>query len=86
MHRRQFLQATALAELAMVPAAEAAPVASLDGTPQPYLARYGLPALAGAVVRHGTVIAAGTVGTRRAGTNTPVTLQDRFHIGSDARR
>ena len=85
MHRRQFLQATALAELALAPAAEAAPVTSLDGTLQPYLARYGLPALAGAVVRHGTVIAAGTVGTRRVGTNTPVTLQDRFHIGSDTK-
>lgn len=85
MRRREFLQTTALAELALAPAAEAALVSSLDGTLRPYLARYGLPALAGAVVRHGAVTAAGSVGTRRAGTNIPVTLQDRFHIGSDTK-
>jgi len=85
MRRRQLLQATAVAELALAPAAEAAPVASLDGTLRPYLGRYGLPALAGAVVRHSVVLAAGAVGTRRSGTNIPVTLQDRFHIGSDTK-
>jgi CubicO group peptidase (beta-lactamase class C family) len=61
------------------------PGASLDATLQPYLARHGLPALAAAVVRGGATIAAGAVGTRRAGAAIPVTLDDRFHIGSDTK-
>ncbi len=52
---------------------------------QPYLASHGLPAFAAVVVRKGTVVAAGAVGTRRAGTDTPVTVNDRFHIGSDTK-
>jgi CubicO group peptidase (beta-lactamase class C family) len=61
------------------------PDVSLDPVLQPYLARYDLPAVAAAVVRNGTVVAAGAVGTRRAGTDSPVTVNDRFHIGSDTK-
>ncbi len=56
------------------------PGVSLDPVLQPYLARYNLPALAAAVVLNGTIVAAGAVGTRRAGTDIPVTVNDRFHI------
>lgn len=63
-------------------AAHAAP-ASLDAALEPYRAGYGLPALAAAVARGGTVIAAGAVGTRRVGTRSPVTLDDRFHLGAN---
>src|SRR5918911_527696 len=59
--------------------------ASLDSVLQPYLARYDLPALAAAVVKNGEIIASGAVGTRRAGTNSPVMIEDRFHIGSDTK-
>ena len=65
--------------------AQAASPASLDATLQPYLASYGLPALAAAVARGGDVIAAGAVGTRRWGTAAPVGLDDRFHLGSDTK-
>ena len=65
--------------------AVAAGPASLDSMLEPYLARYGLPALAAAVVRDGHVVAAGAVGTRRVGTQTPVTINDRFHLGSDTK-
>ena len=58
---------------------------SLDATLQPYLATYELPALAAAVVQDGRIIAAGAVGTRRAGDRIAVTLNDRFHIGSDTK-
>ncbi len=58
---------------------------SLEGMLRPYLNRYGLPALAAAVARNGQIIAAGAVGTRRAGADIPVTLSDRFHIGSDTK-
>lgn len=58
---------------------------SLDSELAPYLERFKLPAVAAAVVKNGKIIAAGAVGTRRIGTQTPVTLQDRFHIGSDTK-
>lgn len=59
--------------------------ASLDKQLEPYLSRYELPALAAAVVLDGKIVAAGAVGTRRVGTNAPVTLNDRFHLGSDTK-
>lgn len=58
---------------------------SLDNVLTPYLTRYELPALAAAVVKHGRITAAGAVGTRRAGEKIPVTLNDRFHLGSDTK-
>jgi CubicO group peptidase (beta-lactamase class C family) len=77
------LAATSL--FAPAPAAEPRTVASLDALLQPYLDRYGLPALAAAVARDGQIVAAGAVGTRRAGARIPVTINDRFHIGSDTK-
>ncbi len=65
--------------------AQSATSKSLDTILTPYLAKYNLPALAAAVVRDGRIVAAGAVGTRRAGANIPVTLNDRFHIGSDTK-
>lgn len=58
---------------------------SLDSTLKPYLARYELPALGAAVVRNGKIIALGVVGTRKAGAKIPVTVNDRFHLGSDTK-
>jgi CubicO group peptidase (beta-lactamase class C family) len=58
---------------------------SLDSLLTPYLDKYGLPALAAAVVMDGKVVAVGAVGTRRAGANIPVTVNDRFHLGSDTK-
>lgn len=58
---------------------------SLDGMLQPYLTQYELPAIAAAVVKDGQVISAGAVGTRRTGAEIPVTIDDRFHIGSDTK-
>ena len=58
---------------------------SLDTMLNPYLSRYDLPALAAAVVRNGKIISAGAVGTRRTGVKIPVTINDRFHLGSDTK-
>ncbi|HPB29161.1 MAG: beta-lactamase family protein [Acidobacteria bacterium] len=58
---------------------------SLNRLLQPYLAAYEIPALAAAVVQDGQVIAVGAVGTRRWGEAIPVTLDDRFHLGSDTK-
>jgi CubicO group peptidase (beta-lactamase class C family) len=71
----------ASAAMAQLPAG----AVSLDGDLAPYLDRYKLPAVAAAVVKNGKIVAAGAVGTRRIGTNTPVTIDDRFHIGSDTK-
>ncbi len=83
MQRRAAIMgaATAMLGVALPASAQPAP-ASLDAMLTPYLARYGLPALAGAAVREGRVVAAGAVGTRRAGAQVPVAVTDRFHIGS----
>jgi CubicO group peptidase (beta-lactamase class C family) len=58
---------------------------SLDSMLKPYLSRYNLPAISAAVVKNGEVILAGAVGTRRIGADIPVTINDRFHIGSDTK-
>ena len=52
---------------------------------EPLREAQGLPALAAAVSREGEVVAAGAVGTRVLGMDLPVTLEDRFHIGSDTK-
>src|SRR5262245_5099208 len=57
----------------------------LDEMLTPYLSRYELPAVAAAVVQDGKIVAAGAAGTRRAGADLPVTLHDRFHLGSDTK-
>ena len=61
------------------------PFTRLNTMLQPTLAQYNLPSAAAAVVRKGALIAAGAVGTRRVGSDSPVTLEDRFHIGSDTK-
>lgn len=90
MHRRDLLGGAAWTPIALVSATAAGAQASsetvsLDALLRPYLARHNLPALAAAVVLNGAIVASGAVGTRRVGTDTPVTLQDRFHIGSDTK-
>lgn len=58
---------------------------TLDAELTPFLVRYELPALAAAVVKDGKVVAVGAVGTRKAGAKIPVTVNDRFHLGSDTK-
>jgi CubicO group peptidase (beta-lactamase class C family) len=58
---------------------------SLDSQLTPIRDKYGLPALAAAVVKDGKIIAAGAVGVRVYGTDLGVTINDRFHLGSDTK-
>ncbi len=58
---------------------------SLNKQLEPFLGRYELPALAAAVVKDGKVVAVGAVGTRKVGAKIPVTVNDRFHLGSDTK-
>lgn len=66
-------------------AASASAQESLQSTLKPYLDEYQLPALAAAVVKEGKIVSAGAVGTRRFGADILVSLDDRFHIGSDTK-
>jgi CubicO group peptidase (beta-lactamase class C family) len=89
MLRKFLLAAAALAAqvaiLATPALAQPAPVPSLSSTLQPIRDKQNLPALAAAAVRNGEIIAAGAVGVRVLGGNIAVTLNDRFHLGSDTK-
>ena len=63
------------------PVAEEAPE-SLAELLEPLRAEHGLPALAALVRSSERVLAEGAVGLRRAGGDAPVTLDDRWHLGS----
>ena len=58
------------------------PPQPLDAYLETVRSEYDLPALAAAVVEDGELVAAGAVGTRVHGQAIPVTIDDRFHIGS----
>jgi CubicO group peptidase (beta-lactamase class C family) len=51
----------------------------------PIREKYDLPALAGAIVTSHKLVATGAVGVRKYGTETPVTINDEFHLGSDTK-
>ena len=57
----------------------------IDDLLEPIPVKQELPALAAAVTREGRIIAVGAVGTRVQGQAIPVTVDDRFHIGSDTK-
>ena len=84
LNRLRNLAAIAAVAVSLSSILQAAPQ-SLDQTLQPYLKQFGLPAMSAAVFQNGAIIAAGKAGTRRAGQNLPVTIDDRFHIGSDGK-
>jgi D-alanyl-D-alanine carboxypeptidase len=71
-------------------AAEGSPVSSAADTRLASLLddvrrRHGIPALAAAIVRSDTILAAAAVGVRRRGSHDPVSLGDQFHIGSNTK-
>ena len=82
---RRFLLASLVASTVFFTVGAAQAQTSLNSTLAPYLSRYELPALAAATVKGGEIISAGAVGTRRAGSKIPMTVHDRFHLGSDTK-
>jgi CubicO group peptidase (beta-lactamase class C family) len=58
---------------------------NLNSLLEPLLKKYELPALAGAIVTSKGLAAVGAVGVRKYGTDTPVTVEDQFHLGSDTK-
>jgi len=58
---------------------------NLNSLLDPIRKKYDLPALAGAIVTSDGLIAVGAVGVRKYGTDSPVTINDQFHLGSDTK-
>jgi CubicO group peptidase (beta-lactamase class C family) len=58
---------------------------SLISLLEPIRQKYDLPALAAAIVTSKGLLASGAVGVRKYGTNSPVTVNDQFHLGSDTK-
>jgi CubicO group peptidase (beta-lactamase class C family) len=86
MHSRLRAAAMVLAGTALaLPAPAWTQTRSLDAQIEPVRVRYGLPALAAAVVKKGEIVATAAVGVRVHGTNIRVTIDDRFHLGSDTK-
>jgi len=82
---RQIVGLAAFVAGALMTSSVAQAQESLDAMLTPYLAQYRLPALAAAVVKDGKIVGAGAVGERKYGAGIAVTLNDRFHIGSDTK-
>lgn len=59
--------------------------ADLASLLEPVRLKHGLPAMAAAVTSRGALVSSGVSGVRALGTSVPVTLQDRFHLGSDTK-
>jgi CubicO group peptidase (beta-lactamase class C family) len=56
--------------------------AAIDDILQAAMKSNNVPAVAAVVVRKGQIVAAGAAGIRKSGDPTPVTFDDKFHLGS----
>ncbi len=74
--------AGAMAQSTTTQATEARNLAELL---EPIRHKHKLPALAGAIVQKGELTAIGVSGRRRLDRDTPATLDDRFHLGSNGK-
>ena len=52
---------------------------------EPIRQKHHVPALAGAIVTGQGLVARGVVGVRKAGTEIPATVEDKWHLGSDTK-
>lgn len=95
MHRRKFLAMSA----AIIPAWGGFATGRASGAPGPGIepdpeitklldeirTKHQVPALAASVSDCRQLLGIGAVGVRKAGDETPVTIHDRFHLGSDTK-
>jgi len=58
---------------------------AVTGALKPILQKSGVPAIAAAVVTSAGIQFVGAVGVRKRGTEIPVTLDERWHLGSDTK-
>ncbi len=69
-------------EAADAPSTRTAAPRDLAAILRPLRTAAGVPAMGGAIVRGGAVVALGVDGVRERGTTTAVTVDDRWHLGS----
>ncbi len=74
-----------LLSIAMKLTAQPAPQATIETYLKAIRERHQLPALAAAVIVDGKLLGIGAVGTRKAGVEIPVTINDQFHLGSETK-
>lgn len=74
-------RAVACALALLMPGADAAP-ASLDADLAELCRLHAVPGMAAAIAINGAVVAQGVGGVRKAGAPDPVTIDDKFHMGS----
>jgi CubicO group peptidase (beta-lactamase class C family) len=60
-------------------------VVNVNDVLKPIIAKYGIPGMAAVVLQGDHIIAQGVAGARKAGSPTPITIDDRFHLGSDGK-
>ncbi len=84
MHRRSCLASLLLA-FVPAPALALEHTSSLNDELEQTRTAHGLPALAAAVVKQGEIVASGATGVRVYGRDVKVTINDRFHLGSDTK-
>jgi CubicO group peptidase (beta-lactamase class C family) len=85
---RSFLACAAIVVGVMSPLhAEPSAPAPLDlsATLAPILARHKIPGMAALVLRGDKIVAQGVAGVRKAGSPDAITLEDKFHLGSDTK-
>jgi CubicO group peptidase (beta-lactamase class C family) len=83
--RREILQGAtscALFSLSSAPSEPLPDAQNIQAILEPIRQANDLPALAAVGLKDGMVIAKGAVGVRKYGAPTPVTMQDKFHLGS----
>lgn len=77
--------ALGLAFALAAPAAWAQEDPALDSYLETVRTEFGVPAIVAAVVSQGEIIEAGAAGVRALGRDETVTIDDRFHLGSDTK-
>jgi len=72
-------------DVGMSPPCPTAGDAAVVAVLKPIRQKYGLPAIAGAIVSRKGVVALGVVGVRKAGTTVAAAITDQWHLGSDGK-
>lgn len=77
-----FLNTFSIASPTPTPAADPAPPTDLTSILTPIREKHKLPALAAVIAVGDRVVASAAVGVRARGSETPITINDQFHLGS----
>jgi CubicO group peptidase (beta-lactamase class C family) len=85
MPRSQWTIFAGIVGLPLLTSGLAASEADLGPSLEPVRQEFGLPAVAAAVHKDGKRVATGATGLRALGKVAPVTIDDRFHLGSDTK-